>query len=174
MERRPRACIVGPRDDDQNQLVVWTSLVPLGRGLVGDLRRAALLLGAGWARRPRGSDGCSRCRATAGLVRRLQLGRRLPRGPGRGDGPRACQQVGRPADAPLADDRLNASLRRPPPFAESWGLTLLGVSLLRGTLDQETPALLLAIEPWFVLGGLAYAGIALSQRRGSDRGAMSH
>ncbi len=54
------------------------------------------------------------------------------------------------------------------------GLTLLGVSLLRGTLDQETPALLLAIEPWFVLGGLAYAGMALSQRSGSDTGTMSH
>jgi len=49
------------------------------------------------------------------------------------------------------------------------GLTLLGVSLFRGTLDRETPALLLAIEPWFVLGGLAYAGMALSQRRGPTR-----
>ena len=54
------------------------------------------------------------------------------------------------------------------------GLTLLGVSLFRGTLDRETPALLLAIEPWFVLGGLAYAGMALSQRRGSDTGTMWH
>jgi len=54
------------------------------------------------------------------------------------------------------------------------GLTLLGVSVLRGTFDRKTPALLLAIEPWFVVGGLAYAGMALSQRKGPDTGTMSH
>lgn len=45
------------------------------------------------------------------------------------------------------------------------GLTLLGVSLLDRTFDEQAPAVLLAIEPWFVLGGVAYGGMALSQRR---------
>jgi hypothetical protein len=44
------------------------------------------------------------------------------------------------------------------------GLTLLGVSLLGGTFDERTPAILLAIEPWFLLGGLAYGGLTLHQR----------
>jgi hypothetical protein len=46
------------------------------------------------------------------------------------------------------------------------GLTLLAVSLLQGTLDQQTPLVLLAIEPWFLLGGLAYGGLTLHQRPG--------
>lgn len=45
------------------------------------------------------------------------------------------------------------------------GSTLIAVSLLKGTFDPRTPAVLLAIEPWFVLGGLAYGVMALHQRR---------
>jgi hypothetical protein len=45
------------------------------------------------------------------------------------------------------------------------GVTLLGAGLLSGSHDEQTPWLLLAIEPWFVLGGLAFGGLALSQRR---------
>jgi len=45
------------------------------------------------------------------------------------------------------------------------GVTLLGVSALSGTFDRQTPWILLAIEPWFVLGGLAFGGIVLSQRQ---------
>jgi len=45
------------------------------------------------------------------------------------------------------------------------GLTLLGASRLSGTFDGQVPLVLLAIEPWFVLGGLAFGGMALSQRR---------
>ena len=40
------------------------------------------------------------------------------------------------------------------------GLTLL----LAGTVDDQAPVLV-AIEPWFVLGGLAFGGMALSQRK---------
>lgn len=47
------------------------------------------------------------------------------------------------------------------------GLTLLGVELLRGTFDGQTPAILLAIEPWFVLGGVAYGGMVVRSMRGS-------
>jgi len=46
------------------------------------------------------------------------------------------------------------------------GLTLLGVDLLTGMLDEQTPALLLAIEPWFVAGGLAYPRCFARVRRG--------
>ncbi len=45
------------------------------------------------------------------------------------------------------------------------GLTLLGASVLSGTFDEQAPLVLLAIEPWFVLGGLAFGGMALSQRK---------
>jgi Protein of unknown function (DUF3995) len=44
------------------------------------------------------------------------------------------------------------------------GLTLLGIGLLRGTGDATTPTVLLLIEPWFVGGGIAYAGMARSLR----------
>jgi cytochrome b subunit of formate dehydrogenase len=44
------------------------------------------------------------------------------------------------------------------------GLTLLAASLVQGTLDERTPPILLAIEPWFVLGGLAYGGLTLHHR----------
>jgi hypothetical protein len=47
------------------------------------------------------------------------------------------------------------------------GLTLLAVSVLRGTFDAQTPMILVAIEPWFVLGGLAYGAMAFVQRRAS-------
>lgn len=46
------------------------------------------------------------------------------------------------------------------------GLLLLGVGLFRGTIDTTTPTVLLLIEPWFVAGGLAYAGMARSLRPG--------
>lgn len=45
------------------------------------------------------------------------------------------------------------------------GLTLLGASVLFGRFDKQTPFILLAIEPWFVLGGLAFGGMALNQRK---------
>jgi hypothetical protein len=45
------------------------------------------------------------------------------------------------------------------------GSLLIVLSLLDGTFDQQTPAILLAIEPWFVLGGVAYGGLTLGQRR---------
>lgn len=45
------------------------------------------------------------------------------------------------------------------------GLTLLVVSQLDSAPDEETPAILIAIEPWFVLGGLAFLGMVLAQRR---------
>ncbi len=44
------------------------------------------------------------------------------------------------------------------------GLTLLGGSVLSGTFDEQAPLVLLAIEPWFVLGGLAFGGMVRSQR----------
>lgn len=40
------------------------------------------------------------------------------------------------------------------------GLTLLALDVLGGGLDRQVPALLLAIEPWFVIGGVAYLGMA--------------
>ena len=42
---------------------------------------------------------------------------------------------------------------------------MLGVSVLSGTFDEQMPVVLLAIEPWFVLGGLAFGGMTLSQRK---------
>jgi hypothetical protein len=39
------------------------------------------------------------------------------------------------------------------------GVVLLLADLLRGRYDETTPVLLVAIEPWFVLGGIAYAGM---------------
>jgi Protein of unknown function (DUF3995) len=48
------------------------------------------------------------------------------------------------------------------------GVTLLGVSLVGGTFDEQTPTILLAIEPWFLLGGLAYGGLTLHQRPGMN------
>jgi hypothetical protein len=50
------------------------------------------------------------------------------------------------------------------------GLTLLAVSALQGSSDGQTPAILVAVEPWFVLGGLAYAGLALHQRKSATAG----
>ena len=47
------------------------------------------------------------------------------------------------------------------------GLTLLAVSMMQDTLDPQTPTILLVIEPWFVLGGLLYGAMALTQRRAS-------
>lgn len=54
------------------------------------------------------------------------------------------------------------------------GLTLLAVSAMQGNFDRQTPAILLAVEPWFVLGGLAYAGLALHQRKRANAGLLSH
>lgn len=45
------------------------------------------------------------------------------------------------------------------------GLALLGARMFSGTSDEQTPLVLLAIEPWFVLGGLAFGGMAFSQRK---------
>lgn len=42
---------------------------------------------------------------------------------------------------------------------------MLGLGLLRGTADPTTPVVLLVMEPWFVVGGLAYVGMAWSLRR---------
>lgn len=55
----------------------------------------------------------------------------------------------------------------------SVGLALFGVSLLNGTFEERTPPVLLAIEPWFVLGGLAYGGMALHLRKGRAAGLLS-
>jgi len=44
------------------------------------------------------------------------------------------------------------------------GVTLLGVSALDDAPDEPTPAVLLAIEPYFVLGGLAFSGMVLDHR----------
>lgn len=44
------------------------------------------------------------------------------------------------------------------------GVALLAVSLLRGMFDDDTPAILLAIEPWFLVGGLVYGGMVVHQR----------
>ncbi|MBA2310323.1 MAG: DUF3995 domain-containing protein [Pseudonocardiales bacterium] len=49
------------------------------------------------------------------------------------------------------------------------GLTLLGVGLLTGTFDQQTPAVLLAIEPWFVVGGIAYGALVVDSAGCPDR-----
>ena len=59
------------------------------------------------------------------------------------------------------------------------GLTLLAVSLLQGTFDAQMPLVLVAIEPWFLLGGLAYGGLTLNQRpsrarRRRDRSPAPH
>ena len=54
------------------------------------------------------------------------------------------------------------------------GLTLLGVELLKGTFDEQTPAVILAIEPWFVVGGLAYGGMAVHQRKAAPTNNPSH
>lgn len=53
------------------------------------------------------------------------------------------------------------------------GLMLLAVSALQGSFDVQTPAILVAVEPWFVLGGLAYAGLALHQRKRATAGVLS-
>ena len=45
------------------------------------------------------------------------------------------------------------------------GLTLLAVSMLRGRSDPQVPGVLLAVEPWFVMGGLAYGAVALAHRQ---------
>jgi uncharacterized membrane protein YeaQ/YmgE (transglycosylase-associated protein family) len=55
------------------------------------------------------------------------------------------------------------------------GLTLLGASVLAGTFDEQAPVVLLVIEPWFVLGGLAFGGMALSRReKPAVAGSSSH
>lgn len=54
------------------------------------------------------------------------------------------------------------------------GVALLAVSLLRGTFDDETPVILLAIEPWFLLGGFAYGGMVIYQRKHNSSGILSH
>lgn len=49
------------------------------------------------------------------------------------------------------------------------GLTLLGADALGRTPDDQMPLVLLLIEPWFVLGGVAFGGLVLSQRRAAAR-----
>lgn len=44
------------------------------------------------------------------------------------------------------------------------GVALLAIDPTDGVLDDQTPPILLAIEPWFVLGGLAYGLMAREQR----------
>jgi hypothetical protein len=50
------------------------------------------------------------------------------------------------------------------------GLTLLGISALDDAPDEPFPGILLAIEPSFVLGGLAFGGMVLDHRRGAGAG----
>lgn len=45
------------------------------------------------------------------------------------------------------------------------GVTLLALDVLGGGLDRQVPILLLAIEPWFVIGGCAYLGMAAAVHR---------
>ena len=45
------------------------------------------------------------------------------------------------------------------------GVTLLVLDVLGGGLDRQIPALLLAIEPWFVIGGVANLGMAAALHR---------
>ena len=45
------------------------------------------------------------------------------------------------------------------------GLILLALDVLGDSLDRHVPALLLAIEPWFVLGGVAYLIMVAALRR---------
>lgn len=44
------------------------------------------------------------------------------------------------------------------------GIALLAIDLGAGVLDGQTPPILLAIEPWFVLGGLTFGLMAREQR----------
>lgn len=54
------------------------------------------------------------------------------------------------------------------------GVGLLAVSVLRGTFDDEIPAILLAIEPWFLLGGFAYGGMVVHERNRTPSDILSH
>ena len=55
------------------------------------------------------------------------------------------------------------------------GLTLLTANALSDTFDKQTASVLLAIEPWFVPGGLTFGGMALSQRKKpAASGSLSH
>lgn len=45
------------------------------------------------------------------------------------------------------------------------GLSLLAAGTSSGASDEPVPLVLLAIEPWFVLGGLAFGGLVRSRRR---------
>jgi hypothetical protein len=47
------------------------------------------------------------------------------------------------------------------------GLILMSADLLRGTYDHSTPWLLVAVEPWFVLGGIVYGGMVLAVSKGT-------
>lgn len=49
------------------------------------------------------------------------------------------------------------------------GVTLLAVDALTGSRNEPSPPLLLAIEPWFVLGGIAYLGMAIAIRGDARR-----
>ena len=49
------------------------------------------------------------------------------------------------------------------------GMTLLAVGALQGGPEDPVPLILLAIEPWFLVGGLAYGGLTLIQRSMSRR-----
>lgn len=49
------------------------------------------------------------------------------------------------------------------------GLTLLTMELEAAVLHGDTPPALLAIEPWFVVGGLAFGLLARSSRQSSEK-----
>lgn len=76
----------------------------------------------------------------------------------------------------LATRSTGSRLRRPLLFAAGMGsavllvrggvgLVMLAVSALNGTFDEQTPAVLVAIEPWFLAGGVAFAWMVSRQRR---------
>lgn len=53
------------------------------------------------------------------------------------------------------------------------GSALLAVDALQGRFDTRSPAILLAIEPWFLLGGCAYGAVTLTQRKPHPAGVVS-
>lgn len=81
--------------------------------------------------------------------------------------------MGWPTTAPLAADRGHRRRRGSSP-ARGSGVGLLAVSVLRGTFDDAIPAILLAIEPWFLLGGFAYGGMVVHQRNRTPSDILSH
>jgi len=131
-----------------------------GWQLVADLRRTSLLLGRGWP----GGSGNQAAAADVALQQGWFAAYNLAAGcPGilgalvalglakRWGSRRARRWLLGAATAACSVLLLRGLL----------GLTLLGVGLLTGTFDQQTPAVLLAIEPWFVVGGIAYGALVV-------------